>query len=425
MKLSAYIETNNYLAFSLVYMVSGLLTLICKDVLFSSLVSIILLVMLLQCLKGLIGLIVNKKETKLNIIVSIVNTVLLLIALYFVDIPMALLIMIFAFYLLLNGIVKFINYYLYRKDNERVRKMELLGGILYTTFGVLAFFSPKIHMKTMLNIIGIYLVLIGIEYFFDFLDQKNIHIKRIRIPLPAIVDAFIPFSILKRINKLKVKEVDLNKKEEEVQLEIFVHVSEKGMGKFGHVDLCYKNQVISYGNYDKDTRKLKEGFGSGVVFTANKKKYVPFCIEESEKTLFTFGIKLTNKEQEKIEKELEKIKDNLIEWYPAYVRDKKLKKKINEDDYKDYSSMLYKKTKAKFYKFKTGKMKTYFVLGTNCGTLVDKILRSSGIDVLRPSGIITPGTYYDFLEREYMKKGSRVVSKKIYNKDNIKDFMKE
>ena len=219
--------------------------------------------------------------------------------------------------------------------------------------------------------------------------------------------------------------MDLNKKEEEVQLEIFVHVSEKGMGKFGHVDLCYKNQVISYGNYDKDTRKLKEGFGSGVVFTANKKKYVPFCIEESEKTLFTFGIKLTNKEQEKIEKELEKIKDNLIEWYPAYVRDKKLKKKINEDDYKDYSSMLYKKTKAKFYKFKTGKMKTYFVLGTNCGTLVDKILRSSGIDVLRPSGIITPGTYYDFLEREYMKKGSRVVSKKIYNKDNIKDFMKE
>ena len=425
MKLSAYIETNNYLAFSLVYIVSGLLTLICKDVLFSSLVSIILLVMLLQCLKGLIGLIVNRKETKLNIIVSIVNTVLLLIALYFVDIPMALLIMIFAFYLLLNGIVKFINYYLYRKDNERVRKMELLGGILYTTFGVLAFFSPKIHMKTMLNIIGIYLVLIGIEYFFDFLDQKNIHIKRIRIPLPAIVDAFIPFSILKRINKLKVKEVDLNKKEEEVQLEIFVHVSEKGMGKFGHVDLCYKNQVISYGNYDKDTRKLKEGFGSGVVFTANKKKYVPFCIEESEKTLFTFGIKLTNKEQEKIEKELEKIKDNLIEWYPAYVRDKKLKKKINEDDYKDYSSMLYKKTKAKFYKFKTGKMKTYFVLGTNCGTLVDKILRSSGIDVLRPSGIITPGTYYDFLEREYMKKGSRVVSKKIYNKDNIKDFMKE
>lgn len=425
MKLSAYIETNNYLAFSLVYIVSGLLTLICKDVLFSSLVSIILLVMLLQCLKGLIGLIVNRKETKLNIIVSIVNTVLLLIALYFVDIPMALLIMIFAFYLLLNGIVKFINYYLYRKDNERVRKMELLGGILYTTFGVLAFFSPKIHMKTMLNIIGIYLVLIGIEYFFDFLDQKNIHIKRIRIPLPAIVDAFIPFSILKRINKLKVKEVDLNKKEEEVQLEIFVHVSEKGMGKFGHVDLCYKNQVISYGNYDKDTRKLKEGFGSGVVFTANKKKYVPFCIEESEKTLFTFGIKLTNKEQEKIEKELEKIKDNLIEWYPAYVRDKKLKKKINEDDYKDYSSMLYKKTKAKFYKFKTGKMKTYFVLGTNCGTLVDKILRSSGIDVLRPSGIITPGTYYDFLEREYMKKESRVVSKKIYNKDNIKDFMKE
>ncbi len=425
MKLSDYIETNNYLAFSLTYILSGLLTLIYKGKLFSSLVSLILLIMLLQTLKGLINLIVSKKETRLNITTIIINTIVLLIALYFVDIPMAILIMIFAFYLLLNGIVKFINFYLFKKDNESGHINELLEGIIYTTLGLISLFSPIIHMKTMLNIIGIYLILIGIEYFYDFLDQKNIHLKRLRIPLPAVVDAFIPFSILKRINKLKLEEIDLDKKEEKVDLEIIVHVSEKGMGKFGHVDMSYQNNVISYGNYDKDTRKFKEGFGSGVVFIADKEKYIPFCIEESEKTLFVFGIKLKDKEKEKMEKELEKIKENLNEWITPYQKEKQTNKNINEDDYKDYSSMLYKKTNAKFYKFKTGKMKTYFVLGTNCGTLVDKILRSSGIDVLNPNGIITPGTYYDFLEREYMKKGSRVVSKKIYNKNNIKKFKKD
>ena len=81
--------------------------------------------------------------------------------------------------------------------------------------------------------------------------------------------------------------------------------------------------------------------------------------------------------------------------------------------------MLYKSTKANFYKFKTSKLKRYFVLGNNCGILVDKILKSSGIEGLKMYGIITPGTYYDFLEREYMKKGSNVVSKKIYDSKNI------
>lgn len=421
-KLSDYIETNNYLAFSFAYIIFGLLTLIYKEGLFSSLVSLSLLIMLLLCLKGLIEMIVNKKETKLNILTSTINTILLIISLYFINIPKAILIMIFASYLVLNGVIKFINFYLYKKDKEKGHLNELIKGFLFTSFGVVAFFAPNIHMNTMLNIIGIYLVLIGIEYFFDFLDQKNIHIKRLRIPLPAIVDAFIPFSILKRINK--IKEADLNKKEEKVSLEILVHVSEKGMGKFGHVDLCYNNKVISYGNYDKDTRKIKEGFGTGVLFIVNKKDYIPFCVKESEKTLFIFGIKLKEKEKEKIEKEIKQIKLNLVKWKPTYLKEKKLRI-LKKSDYQDYTSKLYKKTKAEFYKFKTGKMKTYFVLGINCGTLVDKILRSSGMDVLRPRGIITPGTYYDFLEREYLKKGSRVVSKKIYNKNNIKDFKKD
>ena len=68
---------------------------------------------------------------------------------------------------------------------------------------------------------------------------------------------------------------------------------------------------------------------------------------------------------------------------------------------------------------KSGKYKVFFVLKNNCGSFVKNILKIVGTDVLKIYGVITPGTFYDFLEREYVKKNSIVVKKKIYNKYNI------
>ena len=82
-----------------------------------------------------------------------------------------------------------------------------------------------------------------------------------------------------------------------------------------------------------------------------------------------------------------------------------------------YAGRLYKKTKAKFYKFKSGKYKTYFVLGTNCCFLADDIIGASGMDILSINGIITPGTYYDYLNRSFKRKNSNIIYKEIYNKD--------
>lgn len=425
--LSRYIENNNYLLFSIVYLVIGILIMIFNQWLFSSFISILLLMMLLTCLKDLIENIKKDKITRLTMLKSLVNTIVVFILLYFVDIPKTLFIMVLASYLVINGIIRLLSFILIKMDKSKGEIHELVEGLIYFNFGIVCFFSPKIHMDTMLYLVGAYFILLGVNYLFDFLEQKNIRIKHIRIPLPPFVDALIPFSVLQKLNHvsdLKLVELDLNKNNQEVDLEIFVHVSPNGSGKFGHVDLCFENQVISYGNYDKDSRKLREGLGSGVVFTTNKNEYIHFCIDFSEKTLFGFGIKLTKDQKEKVENELLRIKENLVKWEPIYVREKKKNKKINEEDYQDYASMLYKRTKAKFYKFKTGKLKTYFILGTNCGTLVDKILRSSGADVLKMNGIITPGTYYEFLEKEYMKKGSQVVTKRIYNKENMKDLKK-
>ena len=75
---------------------------------------------------------------------------------------------------------------------------------------------------------------------------------------------------------------------------------------------------------------------------------------------------------------------------------------------------MYNATGAKFYKFNSGKFKTYFVLNTNCVKLADEILGKCGINIIKISGIITPGAYYDYFDREFGFKKSNVVSKTIY-----------
>lgn len=420
--LSYYIEKNNYFAFSLTYIITGILIMIFNQELFSSFIEIVLLIMLISCIKDLFAMLTSKKTNKILFAKAIGSTTLVLIALFFIDIPKAILIMVFSTYFIFNGLIKFISCYLMKKDKLKGIFKDLLEGTISFTFGIICFFSPKIHMDIMLYIIGGYVLLLGIDYLFDFLDQKDIHIKRMHLPLPPFIDALIPLSILQKINRFgeeKNVELDFHKKQSEVDLEIFVHVSMQGTGRLGHVDLCFDGHIISYGNYDMDTRKLRDGIGSGVVFTCLKKEYIPFCVEYSEKTIFGFGIKLSKEQKEKVKQELKRIFASLEEWKPKYVRALENDKTARKEEYTDYASMLYKNTKAKFYKFTNGKLKTFFILGNNCGALVDKILRSSGADVLKMRGIITPGTYYDFLEREYVKKDSNVVSKQIYHKGNI------
>ena len=108
------------------------------------------------------------------------------------------------------------------------------------------------------------------------------------------------------------------------------------------------------------------------------------------------------------------------EWEPPYLKAKNEKKRVKKEDYIDYSSRLYRATKAKFYKFKLSNYRIYFILGSNCVTLINKILGKILKSKLRFYGFMTPGTYYDYLEREYLKKNSIVVSKKIYSKETIK-----
>lgn len=147
------------------------------------------------------------------------------------------------------------------------------------------------------------------------------------------------------------------------------------------------------------------------MFSCDKDKYIKFCTGYAKKTLFSYGLKLNDEQKKNIEKNINGLKENLIEWKPPVVFEKDENK---TKEYNDYASILYKATGAKFYKFKSGKFKTYFGLNTNCVLLADTVIGNSGIDVLTLGGIITPGTYYEYLRNEFVKRNSIVVSQNIY-----------
>ena len=79
-----------------------------------------------------------------------------------------------------------------------------------------------------------------------------------------------------------------------------------------------------------------------------------------------------------------------------------------------YTSRLHYRTGAKLYKVKGGKFHIYWALGDTCASFTDLVLGTLGADVLSIRGIISPGTYLDWLQKEYLKKNSPIVFRRIY-----------
>lgn len=379
-------------------------------------------VSILISLLGLLSFIFNiiKSKKKINIFLSISTFT---IGIFFYANPntfLKIFPLIFGLYMLINGLIKLIAYIIYRKDKIKGTFSTLFMSIVDFAFSIIMISNPGKNIRTLTLILGLYLILFGITYFYDLLKDLfpkafSYKRRRIRITLPIVISVLTPYQVYTKINTLLDKyitPVHINNKNisGKVDLEIFIHVKDTAIGKFGHADLCFENKVYSYGCYDEDSKRFMETIGDGTLFTLDsKKKYLNFCTSHSNKTIFSFGISLNDKQKEAIRKELDKMKENAYRWYAKEEVD-------STKEYNDYASILYRKTKAKFYKFNSGKWKTYFLFTTNCVKLVDKVLGATGSDLLQINGIITPGAYYNYLDKEFKRQNSSVISKEIYSK---------
>lgn len=113
-----------------------------------------------------------------------------------------------------------------------------------------------------------------------------------------------------------------------------------------------------------------------------------------------------------IDKEIAKLMSLTVPWDPP----KMVKPKHPGIDKEEpmYAYKLKQEADALLYKFTSSKFKTYFVMSTNCVLLADTIVGTAGTDILSARGFISPGTYQDYLDKEFERPHSLVVTKRVY-----------
>lgn len=335
------------------------------------------------------------------------------------NLPVNIVIIILGCYQLCTAAVYGITYLLYRQNKLKGGFRYFFDTVLYGGIGLTTIFSPSTDGRLQFLIVGIYLILLGFSnvrdgaFFNTDLEQKQLW-RRIRINLPVIIAAFFPAEQLNRFNHLLQGEKRgyqkvysrIQNDQKSVDLEVLVHTSDQNLfGMIGHVDICYQGKVISYGSYDVFSERLFGTIGDGVLFKVDKDAYIELCKQESKKTLFGYGLYLTDEQKIAVEKRLAEIDELLAVWNPSA--------ELKNNDH-TYAYKLKHGLGAQLYKFKTSQFKTYFILSTNCGLLADSIIGQAGTAILDMRGIIAPGTYQSYLQYEFESANDLVVAQNIY-----------
>lgn len=437
-----YLYKATLLIYGIIQLVVGILFIVQREKLMIPLSIIGGAVIMLHGFMNIINFItkqghVSKKRHKSFLIRGVISIIFGIIALANPDSTFRIATVVFALYVFFNGASKLADFIVMKINRQPGGWTLLIAFTFYLTFGIILIASDR-SASAFLLITGIYFILYGVSILSDFAGRmmpqkaKNNLKRRIRISVPVFVSTFMPLNTLRYINEYISVNDELPKPAVPEKtggapdIEVMVHVSNNGTGKIGHLDLCVGNEVISYGNHDWRSHKLFAVFGDGILFTAEKERYIEYCVTHDRKMIFCYGLRLTAEQLDAVKQEIEKLKSLTVPWKAPFEEASEQNPKTAKlSDYHDYCSKLWFGTKADFFKFRKGKFKTYSVLSTNCVLLTDTILGKAGADIVFVNGIASPGIYYDYLEKLYMYPDSMVISKTIYSRKNIRKLKSE
>lgn len=312
---------------------------------------------------------------------------------------------------------------------------NLIATLISIGFGLSLLLQPALHMQEVFIVTGIYLILSAFSEFLDFFFELmkwdlvgNKVKRRVRIPLPAMIAAFLPVRLMERFNnyfrtdssasgKLEVREENTPETLEENRtccLEAFIHLSRDAVSILGHVDLCFEGTVYSYGCYDYHAHRFGGLVSDGTLAVVEREAYLNHCLTYEKKTLIGFGFALSVPQKEAVKKRIEEIQSLCKPWKSDYEQ-----AQISGDQKAlaactDAASALVRETGGKIYKISSGPFRTYFAVNTNCVQLADSIIGRSGIDAVNVNGIPTPGEYYRLLNDLFERTHTIVVSRTVY-----------
>lgn len=332
----------------------------------------------------------------------------------------------------LHALVKIIVLGIRKKDSLpiQIHSVIFLIGDLIMCFYLLI--SPDKHQFIIDCFTGGYFIVYGGNVLLDMIREiipkgsgENLD-RRIRLSVPPVLSVIIPPHLMSTLlNKDKEDQVkeefEAIKEDIPVDMEVLIHLAPKGPAMLGHADLVYRGMVISYGCYDPHNRRLFGTLGDGVVIIAPRNSYIKNCLENENKILVSFGVYLN--EQQK-----HKLNERLLEVFSTFVdfesdEQKEQSGKPHEGICDDYISRVTRTSpEALFYKIKEGKLKTFFVCSTNCVYFLSNILSVIGLNLFDLSGIVSPGAYYDFLNKQFKSDKGFIVSRKLYRKKDADMF---
>ncbi len=370
---------------------------------------------------NIINKIINKKFNLAFIIDFIGIYILIFHRVFYFNLIYVLL----GWWLLLNAFILFVESYISKKDSLDNTLSNLLKAIFNTLLGTTLILGILKSPIILSNTVGIYLIIISIIELINFLiDVLPLNIKsKISLSMPIILSMLVPSRAYVSIDKLiKQNKVIPNDKVSNNGIEILIHVKKEGNESIGHVDVAIDNYVYSYGLHDPNSRKLYGTLGDGVLFKVDKQSFLKQGIHQEDKMIISYTLNTTENQLEIIKNRLSKLLENTYSFKSQAQIFKEENKPYNS--YVDYASRVYRFTNAKMFKFRKGKFKTYFVATTNCVLLSDYLVRSNELNLIKVNGIVTPGTYLQFLTNDLINKNGVVNNFTIYYKQDDKYTIK-
>lgn len=324
----------------------------------------------------------------------------------------------FGWYMIGTGAILMVEGIMDLKEKSKTGIPFLLIGLAGLVFGIVLLTNAKEDVELLQISIGCYFIYQGLQliaelYVFQSHSGSRTWSFRYWNALPVYVVAAGPAIILRLAHKKKMDvdsfPFDAYKNNEPINLRVFVHTGLTGDHQVGHMTFSYKGIMYSYGNYDVAEEKMFRTLGPGILFTVPMEIYVNNSCVYEDSTIFEFGIHLTEDQEKHLQELLDQIGQETYRWYCPLSREAMTKENF-EKLQSDYTCRLYWRTGSKFYKFRKGIWKTYWVLGNNCSLFTSSLLHELDRDQYAlPKGINTPGEFFEFFTQAYQDPKSNVV----------------
>lgn len=342
-----------------------------------------------------------------------------------------------ALWVLLNALIRFAYAYQLKYTHSPGMARYVVEGVLETALAVVLFKEPVGQLATAYRLAGVYFLLLTVTLVGDALreffkwDIGGEAVKpRLRVSLPLLLTAFLPSRVVDKINEMleteKVEalhQVNAPEGMEDGPLEVFFHFGKTVAMGFGHVDFCLNGTFYSYGCYDMDSHRFFDLISDGVLAVAPREKYIEYCTEYEKKTMVGFVFYLSEEQVERLEAAIEQIVKTSTPWTPP--KNAKNGRLVGGPiDMQERGGLHY-------YKLRKGPYQKYDTLRTNCVALAEMLVSETGLPLMQTSGIVTPGTYYAYLDRMFARVNSIVVKKNVYTAyescapEDVKQAVKE